>query len=54
VPSGSTTRRSADPAHPVAADVTGVRRLALRVTDGDDGDNFDHGDWAGARLTCAR
>ncbi|GAB7036885.1 MULTISPECIES: glycoside hydrolase family 97 catalytic domain-containing protein [Catenuloplanes] len=44
--------RGTDPAHPVAADVTGVRRLTLRVTDAADGKNFDHADWAAARLTC--
>jgi len=46
-------RRSADPAAPLTADVTGVRVLTLRSTDGGDGKNFDHADWADARLTCA-
>jgi hypothetical protein len=46
-------RRSADPAVPVAADVTGVQVLTLRATDGGDGKNFDHADWADARLSCA-
>ncbi|WP_285686594.1 glycoside hydrolase family 97 catalytic domain-containing protein [Actinoplanes sp. NBRC 103695] len=45
--------RSADPARPVTADVTGVRILTLRVTDGGDNKNFDHADWAEARVTCA-
>ncbi|MEV6488566.1 glycoside hydrolase family 97 catalytic domain-containing protein [Actinoplanes sp. NPDC051633] len=45
--------RSADPARPVTADVTGVRVLTLRVTDGGDGKNFDHADWAEARISCA-
>jgi len=36
----------------VSADVTGVRVLTLRVTDGGDGRNRDHADWADARLTC--
>ena len=44
--------RSADPARPVTADVTGVRILTLRVTDGGDNKNFDHADWAEARVTC--
>lgn len=41
------------PATPVAADVTGARMLTLRVTDAGDGENFDHADWAAARLACA-
>jgi alpha-glucosidase len=47
-------RRSADPAAPLTADVTGVQVLTLRATDGGDGKNFDHADWADARLSCAR
>ena len=46
-------RRSADPAVPLTADVTGVQVLTLRATDGGDGRNFDHADWADARLGCA-
>ncbi|WP_410667432.1 glycoside hydrolase family 97 catalytic domain-containing protein [Amycolatopsis sp. cmx-4-68] len=45
--------RPADGAHPVQADVTGVRRLTLEVTDGGDGEDFDHADWAEATVTCA-
>ncbi len=37
---------------PVGVDVTGVRMLSLRVTDGGDGRNFDHADWAEAVLAC--
>uniref|UniRef100_UPI000A3B99CC glycoside hydrolase family 97 catalytic domain-containing protein n=1 Tax=Lentzea kentuckyensis TaxID=360086 RepID=UPI000A3B99CC len=37
---------------PIDVDVTGVRMLSLRVTDGDDGRDFDHADWAEAALTC--
>ncbi|BCJ55535.1 hypothetical protein Asp14428_70100 [Actinoplanes sp. NBRC 14428] len=48
----SGVRRSADPAAPLTADVSGVRILTLRVTDGGDGKNFDHADWADARLSC--
>ncbi|MFG1608410.1 glycoside hydrolase family 97 catalytic domain-containing protein [Actinoplanes sp. NPDC049265] len=44
--------RGTDPAQPITADVTGVNRLTLRVTDGGDNKNFDHADWAAARLTC--
>ncbi|MEA5365155.1 glycoside hydrolase family 97 catalytic domain-containing protein [Amycolatopsis sp., V23-08] len=45
--------RPGDGAHPLTADVTGVRRLTLQVTDGGDGKDSDHGDWADAQLTCA-
>ncbi|MEU9551258.1 glycoside hydrolase family 97 catalytic domain-containing protein [Streptomyces werraensis] len=38
------------PAFPVDVDVTGVRRLTLRVLDGGDGVDSDHADWADARL----
>ncbi|ANZ39995.1 alpha-glucosidase [Lentzea guizhouensis] len=44
--------RGGEAARPVAVDTTGVRMLSLRVTDGGDGRNFDHADWADARLTC--
>ncbi|MDT7787337.1 MAG: alpha-glucosidase [Pseudonocardiales bacterium] len=37
---------------PIDVDVTGVRMLSLRVTDGGDGRNFDHADWAEAMLAC--
>ncbi len=40
------------PASAVTADVTGARMLTLKVTDGGDGKNFDHADWADARLSC--
>jgi len=45
--------RPADGAVPVRADVTGVRRLTLEVTDGGDDKDSDHGDWADATVTCA-
>ncbi len=48
----SGVRRSADPALPLTADLTGVRVLTLRATDGGDGKNFDHADWADAALSC--
>jgi alpha-galactosidase len=35
------------------ADLTGAQRLSLQVTDGDDGIDFDHADWAGAVLLLA-
>ncbi|MEK8169222.1 NPCBM/NEW2 domain-containing protein [Streptomyces sp. M19] len=51
---GAGRRRGTGPypgAHPrgrpfaLAADVSGVRELTLRVTDGGDGDTLDHADW---------
>ncbi|WP_033440487.1 glycoside hydrolase family 97 catalytic domain-containing protein [Saccharothrix sp. NRRL B-16314] len=45
--------RGTDPARSISVDTTGVRMLGLRVTDGGDGRNFDHADWADARLACA-
>ncbi len=41
------------PAVPLTADVAGARMLTLRVTDAGDGKNFDHADWASARLDCS-
>jgi len=35
------------------ADVTGKTSLQLVVTNGGDNINYDHGDWADAKLTCA-
>ncbi|MFI9486092.1 glycoside hydrolase family 97 catalytic domain-containing protein [Promicromonospora sp. NPDC052451] len=37
---------------PLDVDVTGVRRLRLVADEGGDGKNFDHADWADARVTC--
>jgi hypothetical protein len=45
--------RRGDPAQPLTADVTGVRMLTLRVTDGGDNKNWDHADWGDALLSCA-
>jgi alpha-galactosidase len=39
------------PHQTVNLDVTGVNRLTLGVHDADDGINYDHADWAGARIT---
>ncbi|MFF3485366.1 glycoside hydrolase family 97 catalytic domain-containing protein [Streptomyces sp. NPDC002701] len=41
---------SADAARGIDVDVRGVQRLTLRVTDGGDGVDSDHADWADARL----
>ncbi|AXB42053.1 glycoside hydrolase family 97 catalytic domain-containing protein [Amycolatopsis albispora] len=46
--------RGGDAALAVRADVRGVRMLTLRTTDGGDGKNHDHTDWAVPRLTCLR
>ena len=31
---------------------TGYKQLRLVVTNGGDNDNYDHADWANARVTC--
>jgi hypothetical protein len=43
--------RSTTATRSVSLDVTGVDLLTLIVTDAGDGIDFDHADWAGARLT---
>ncbi|MFI2760770.1 NPCBM/NEW2 domain-containing protein [Streptomyces echinatus] len=43
---------NAMPAEPVTADVTGAQVVRLVVTDGGDGVDSDHADWADARLSC--
>ncbi|MEU1146051.1 NPCBM/NEW2 domain-containing protein [Streptomyces sp. NPDC005863] len=40
------------PAQPLSADVRGARVVRLVATDGGDGVDSDHGDWADARLSC--
>ena len=40
------------PAQPLTADVTGAQVVRLVVTDGGDGIDSDHADWANAQLTC--
>jgi alpha-galactosidase len=42
--------RRGQPARAVDVDVRGVARLVLWVEDAGDGTDFDHADWAGARL----
>ncbi|MCX4539493.1 NPCBM/NEW2 domain-containing protein [Streptomyces sp. NBC_01565] len=44
---------TADPARRLTADLTGGQTLRLVVTDGGNGIDYDHADWAGPRLTCA-
>ncbi|MDN3356652.1 NPCBM/NEW2 domain-containing protein [Actinomadura sp. DC4] len=43
---------TADPAKHLTADVSGATFVRLVVTDGGNGTNSDHSDWADARLTC--
>ncbi|MDH6492382.1 hypothetical protein M2157_008381 [Streptomyces sp. SAI-127] len=43
---------NAMPAEPLTADITGARLVRLVVTDGGDGIDSDHADWADARLSC--
>jgi alpha-galactosidase len=43
---------NAMPAQPITADVTGAQVVRLVVTDGGDGIDSDHADWADAQLTC--
>jgi alpha-galactosidase len=43
---------NAMPAQPLTANVTGAQVVRLVVTDGGDGNDSDHADWADARLTC--
>ncbi|WP_406165771.1 NPCBM/NEW2 domain-containing protein [Streptomyces sp. NBC_00996] len=43
---------NAMPAQPITADVTGAQAVRLVVTDGGDGIDSDHADWADAKLSC--
>ena len=49
--SGTMTGTAA--AKKLTADVTGANELRLVVTDAGDGINYDHADWADAKVTCA-
>ncbi len=42
--------KAGDPAKEVKVKIRGVKKLALIVTDGGDGGDFDHADWADAKL----
>ncbi|SHM09775.1 NPCBM/NEW2 domain-containing protein [Actinacidiphila paucisporea] len=44
---------NADGSRPLTADVTGAQEVHLLVTDGGDGNDSDHADWAGAAITCS-
>jgi alpha-galactosidase len=43
----------ADPAKELTADVSGATLVRLIVTDGGNGNNSDHGDWASPTITCS-
>jgi alpha-D-xyloside xylohydrolase len=45
--------KGGQPAKPVDVDLSGVKSLELRVTDGGDGNDSDHADWLNARLAVA-
>ncbi len=45
--------RGGDAPQMLTADLTGARRMSLLVSDGGDGINNDHADWAGALLVLA-
>ncbi len=45
--------RGGDKPKLLSVDLKGARKLILRVTDGGDGIDSDHGDWAGAMLVLA-
>ncbi|MFE2476750.1 NPCBM/NEW2 domain-containing protein [Streptomyces sp. NPDC059389] len=44
---------TSDAARTLSADLTGGQTLRLVVTDGGNGIDYDHADWAAPRLTCA-
>ncbi|BFO17183.1 hypothetical protein SHKM778_35710 [Streptomyces sp. KM77-8] len=39
-------------AQELTADVSGARTVTLVVTDGGDGNDYDHADWADLKVTC--
>jgi alpha-galactosidase len=43
---------TADGPRHLTADLTGATFVRLVVTDGGNGNDSDHADWAGPRLTC--
>ncbi|GBF06812.1 glycosyl hydrolase family protein [Deinococcus aerius] len=44
--------RGRDAAKDISVDISGVRDLRLVVTDGGDGIQYDHADWAATTVTC--
>ena len=45
--------KNSDGPKPLRADVTGAKTVQLIVTDGGDGNDSDHADWADAQVTCS-
>lgn len=43
--------RGGEPPKACEVDLTGIRKLHLEVTDGDDGKSYDHADWAEAAIS---
>src|SRR5581483_7584795 len=48
----SPTMTGASPTNQVTVDLKGARALRLVVSDGGDGNAYDHADWAGAQVAC--
>jgi PKD repeat protein len=48
----SALKRGSDAGQAITVDVTSRSQLRLVIGNGGDGTSYDHGDWAGARLTC--
>ena len=51
---GSPVMRYNSPTQTVNVSLSGKQKLTLKVTNGGDNSNSDHGDWANAKLSCAR
>lgn len=50
---GTEVVRGGQSAVPLEAELSNIDVLELRVSDGGDGKNYDHADWANPRITCA-
>jgi alpha-galactosidase len=49
----SGVRTGSEAALHLTADLSGAKFLRLVLTDGGDGNSYDHSDWAGAQVTCS-
>ncbi|MFE2358458.1 NPCBM/NEW2 domain-containing protein [Streptomyces parvulus] len=49
---GTGTLTHSQDAQEISADVTGAETVTLTVTDGGDGSEYDHADWADLKVTC--
>ncbi|MFD9027557.1 NPCBM/NEW2 domain-containing protein [Streptomyces parvulus] len=49
---GTGTLTNSQDAQEISADVTGAETVTLTVTDGGDGSEYDHADWADLKVTC--